>query len=225
MNCVKCGGDIPVEQAGRPCPTCGSLDRRVAAGDSGVVNDSAQVVASASVFAQEAGACTDEAVSVTGEDPAPYSSWRQQWDRVLRWYWRMEQTATGRIHIMESDHYQDELYAFFQNCWHLKDWVKNDPSSGVSGDEVETFANGSEPLCWSADLCNGSKHLRLTSPRIDPGIGVGRRHFNLALGGGEPSISVSYEVGGGSNKRNAMELATACLEEWRRFLNDKHLLK
>jgi hypothetical protein len=23
--------------------------------------------------------------------------------------------------------YQDDVWAFFQNCWHLKDWVKHDP--------------------------------------------------------------------------------------------------
>ena len=29
----------------------------------------------------------------------------------------------------EPIEYGDDIWSFFQNCWHLKDWVKNDPSS------------------------------------------------------------------------------------------------
>jgi len=69
--------------------------------------------------------------------------WIEQWERVLRWYARFSRTNEGREHTDASDNYQDEVYAFFQNCFHLKDWIKNDSSvpSDIR-DQVEGFMFG-----------------------------------------------------------------------------------
>lgn len=223
MRCSRCGSEIRPEQAGEPCPSCGSLHRQIVAGDSAVGTDEAHVVGR--IAADEVGVGVDEAVTLKGDEPVSPSSWLQQWERVLRWYDRIEQTGSGREHTMESDYYQDELYAFFQNCWHLKDWLKNDPASEMSRDTVETFANGPAPLGWCADLANGSKHLTLTKHRIDPTTAIGGRHFHLSLGNTGPTkIAVRYDVVGGADKRDALTLATECLAEWRQFLSDHHLL-
>jgi hypothetical protein len=65
--------------------------------------------------------------------------WEEQWKRINRWFERFSQTARGRDHDRESDAYQDEAHAFFLNCFHLKDWLKNDPASGVPAADVEGF--------------------------------------------------------------------------------------
>ena len=49
---------------------------------------------------------------------------REQYDRMMRWYARMKATDSGREHAVASDNYVDEIYAFFLNCYHLKDWIK-----------------------------------------------------------------------------------------------------
>lgn len=163
-------------------------------------------------------------------DPA---RWTEQWDRVFRWLSRVQETAAGRPHDRPTDWYQDEVYAFFQNCWHLKDWLKNDPAAAASAasdvetfaSDVETFASESPNLCLCADLANGSKHLRLKRPRVDPETEIGRRDYKLAIGspGGE-TISVRYGVDAGGKTHDALELAEACWKAWQTYLSARGLL-
>jgi hypothetical protein len=37
-------------------------------------------------------------------------------------------TSQGRAHYAACDNYIDEIYAFFLNCYYLKDWIKHDPT-------------------------------------------------------------------------------------------------
>ena len=68
------------------------------------------------------------------------------WDRVQGWHERFAETDQGRIHDRSSDLYQDEAYAFFVTCFHLKDWLKNDASSAAVATDVEQFvANSPQP--------------------------------------------------------------------------------
>ena len=51
----------------------------------------------------------------------------------------------------DSDHYQDEAYAFFQNCYHLKDWLKHDPATSALAGDVEGYITKSLNLrLWPA---------------------------------------------------------------------------
>ena len=65
--------------------------------------------------------------------------WLDQWHRVRRWLDRFTETNSGRSHTKDSDNYQDEVYAFFQNCYHLKDWLINDPVTSALVSDVETM--------------------------------------------------------------------------------------
>ena len=112
--------------------------------------------------------------------------WREQWNRVQRWYGLFRDTSAGRPHDRDSDYYQDEVYAFFQNCYHLKDWLKNDPATQQTATGIEQFVPASPNLSLCGDLANGTKHLRLTSTKTgDRNTGFGHRDFQLKLGGPE----------------------------------------
>jgi len=150
--------------------------------------------------------------------------WEEQWRRIQRWYADFEQTERGRDHRRESDSYLDEAYAFFQNCHHLKDWLQNDPSSGVSKMDAEALINGSEMLRICADLANGSKHLKLRDTRTgDRETKIGRRRFFFALT--PTKIAVSYEVRSGGSVYDAFNVAEACMAEWTGFLTSRGLLR
>jgi hypothetical protein len=51
------------------------------------------------------------------------TGYRDQLDRTRRF---LERILAARAAGYVVD-YQDDVWAFFQNCWHLKDWVKHDP--------------------------------------------------------------------------------------------------
>jgi len=60
----------------------------------------------------------------------------------------------------------DNLFSFFQNCWHLKDWIKNDDSiSKRVRNAVVREVEHTDRLLYCADLANGSKHLLLKNER------------------------------------------------------------
>src|SRR5208337_1655775 len=87
-----------------------------------------------------------------------------QWERVKRYYTRFKALNDGIEHAMSSEHCVDDIYAFFQNCYHLKDWIKNDntaPAAKRKG--VEGYVKSHDCLKLCADICNGLKHLTLHS--------------------------------------------------------------
>lgn len=113
--------------------------------------------------------------------------------------------------------YEDDMWSFFQNCWHLKDWVKNDP--GVPPpvrESIEDLVAQSPPLRICADLANATKHLKLTRPRT--GAGAKPSHWNIAITPGESS-KVEYLIGTGSGtQEDGLDFAARCLLEWERLL-------
>jgi len=146
------------------------------------------------------------------------SKYLEQFERVKRWYERFVRIDQGRQHDLPSDCYQDEVYAFFFNCYHLKDWIKNDESVGVAAAKVEEFINNNKELCLCADICNGVKHLKLTNTRSGKDARFGKRKFNLVLGGPETTISVKYSIDTSNGPVDVFELATKCLRAWENFI-------
>ncbi len=142
----------------------------------------------------------------------------EQYERVKRWYERLRLINKGKEHSLPSDYYQDEVYAFFINCYHLKDWIKSDPASKVDAKTVEKFVAGSEFLSVCGDVCNGSKHLAITNVKVDKNTKIGGRNFFLELGASLPIFRARYKVISGDKEYDAFDLATRCLEEWRVFL-------
>lgn len=116
--------------------------------------------------------------------------------------------------------YEDDVWCFFQNCWHLKDWIRNDDRIPQEHrDSVENDVCQSEALCICADLANRSKHLKLTTKRLD--AAVTKRNLTIHAGPpgkgfGEYCFVVLLDDG---SERDAIAVAEAALNEWKRLLN------
>jgi hypothetical protein len=146
------------------------------------------------------------------------SRYREQYDRMKRWHDRLVSLDQGRAHNVSSENYLDEIYAFFQNCYHLKDWIKNDGAVPLKKRAVEDYINNSRPLRLCADLCNALKHLTLKDePRSGENPAFGKEHYSLTLGGESPTISLKYEVTTVNGPEDAFQLATKCVREWDAF--------
>ena len=152
------------------------------------------------------------------------SKYQEQYARMKRWYARFAALDQGRPHDAPSDNYIDDIYAFFMNCYHLKDWIKNDGTVPPAVQQkVEGYINANRSLTLCADICNSLKHLTLTSQRSGESPTFGRKEFGLALGGEEPAIKLKYEVDAISGPINAFELATDCMDAWNVFLSSNGL--
>jgi hypothetical protein len=73
---------------------------------------------------------------------------------------RDQSTLYDSIISQDTDGISDAVFNFAVTGYHIKDWLRNE---GVSG--VEAYINSKPMLCLCADLCNGSKHKLLNSPR------------------------------------------------------------
>jgi len=149
----------------------------------------------------------------------------EQYKRVRRWWTRLESLDRGRVHEVESENYVDEIYAFFLNCYHLKDWIKNDPEvSTTVQQQVEDHINRNRSLKLCADLCNSLKHLVLTKKqRSGEGPAFGKKDYALKLGGGRARIALNYQVDTTGGPVDAFQLASDCVEAWEDFLSARGL--
>lgn len=149
----------------------------------------------------------------------------EQYERMLRWYGRFRNLTEGRNHTIASENYVDEIYSFFLNAYHMKDWIKNDPSLQQSVREnAETYVNSNRDLRVAADVANALKHLDRNSDRSGENPNFGAKEYGLALGG-TPRISISYKINVVSGSLDAYTLATGCVEAWRKFLTQHNLLQ
>lgn len=170
-------------------------------------------------------------------------AWEEQWKRVNRYLDRVETIYSGRTQGGTED-VRDDLYAFFQNAHHLKDWLTNDPSvTSLPKRDIEAFISRTECLRICADLSNGTKHLILNSTRTrDPSTAVtkthvtvyGRTAFETRRPDGalehlqvpaEPQIiSYAFTVESGGREYDALALSRDIVEHWRRWVEQSNLL-
>ncbi|MDD3086105.1 MAG: hypothetical protein PHD80_03335 [Candidatus ainarchaeum sp.] len=107
---------------------------------------------------------------------------------------------------------------FFNQCYHLKDWIKKDSSISLS-ENIEDFINKSESLSLCADYCNSFKHGGLDkNPRSGKEIEKVNTHINLDLTPTGFVASSRSEITISGKKYDAFLLATDCIKEWDDFL-------
>jgi hypothetical protein len=133
----------------------------------------------------------------------------------------MQLSYTGRRFPPESGNsglWSDMAYAFFVACYHLRDWLLQDPR--VVKDELDKFIADDQSLSLCRDICNGSKHAVLTRARSTDDARLGRQHVTVGgTAGSAYRWTVTY-VDIATNEargRDALELADACMARWEVF--------
>ena len=137
---------------------------------------------------------------------------------MKRWYKRFKEINNGQIHDKSSEFYEDEIYAFFMNCYHLKDWIKNDPAAASVANKVEGYINNNPELSLCTDICNGLKHFHLDRERSGESPKFGKTKAKLCLGTGPTTIAVKYEIKTKSGPIDAFDLARKCMKAWEDFI-------
>jgi len=146
---------------------------------------------------------------------------QEQFERMKRWYERIKKIDQGMPHNLHSDYYCHDVYAFFVNCYHLRDWIeKDDTVEQQIKDKVRCFIEKTNCMCLCADICIGIKHLkqeRKVYSKKNPIFGV--RKFFLSVGA-EPIIKVKFSIETKTGTIDAFELASKCIRKWGEFIKD-----
>lgn len=142
----------------------------------------------------------------------------EQLARVQRWYQRFKDISDGKLHYISSDFYLDDMYAYFMNCYHLKEWIKNDTNQSPVSTKVDAFIKSDPNMALCGDICNSIKHLVLKKPKKSNWIEFGKRIFMIDVGTRPATIAVKYSIYTESGPIDAFELATLCLHAWEDFL-------
>jgi hypothetical protein len=118
----------------------------------------------------------------------------------------------------------DTTLSFFEAVHHLKVWLGNDASIGITKGDGDVLIGGSLMPQLCADLANGWKHLILTTTRTgDKSTAITRSDVNIFVGTGTAahrfcvqSCGVDYDV---------PQIVESAVDEWGKFLTSKGLLQ
>jgi len=139
--------------------------------------------------------------------------WLAQYDRMRRWHDRLR-TADWSVPSVREERL-DDAYAFFQNCFALRDWLF------ATGEVAKEVASGavaeSLALRLCRDLCNATKHFDLSRPST-LGFTIGRQYR------AQPFV-VFEDADGRQDLFEVVALADQCVAEWDAFLAARGLLE
>lgn len=157
----------------------------------------------------------------TGAAPTPsddVTAYLQQVARAYRFLDRYKAARGGDIFVNPNviNDVEDSLWAFFQNCWHIKDWLRHDDNiPQPTRDAIWLAAKDSVVLQVVADLANGSKHLA----RDPDKEWVGAAPSTVEIFPHQAGQGITHWIGLNDGTRlTALEVAERAMAEWQNIL-------
>ena len=178
---------------------------------------------------------------------------REEYSEILEsQYRRMERVHDKILSDIESTTFSkssqerlDNVYDFFFNCYHLREWVRGDNRVDQSiKDALPTFEKHDSPVQFQMcrDLCNKSKHATLRNKPNDPNTKIipygstvfksstkdikeaQKRKEVLHLKEEDGVFMGNYLVFFKGNRYDLRGVVQACMYAWKRFFEDNDLL-
>jgi len=147
------------------------------------------------------------------------SDWREQFLRIARWKARLWIDP-----ILHKEHAVDSFYAFAAVCYHLIDWLENDPSQPIRRGQAEAYVFNSEILAFCGEICNGSKHAQLEPKGVR--VKAEKTTQSVHLGDDAEDLVVEHThlfVEWKGQYVEIEEFAAQCMKEWARLLMSEGL--
>ena len=145
------------------------------------------------------------------------------WEKVKRQYSKVKEIQQGTMGE-DSDNFKDQISHFFQDCFHLKDWIKKDePRLKQKVEDLFDKTNGIESFKICADFANREKHAEaVIRTRIDSNTSIKTQSVKVAIG--SPVVSYySWQIMAGGNYYDVFKLAKDCMREWQKFIQSEGL--
>lgn len=155
--------------------------------------------------------------------------WPEQMDRVERCLERVHAANKQRLDVTEQE---DALWTFFQQCWHLKDWIRNDPevAGSLDPDELERAVEGSHALSLVGRLARRVKGLELERSRRESELVSAQSAISIreVLGRGEAEPEDDWDwkvVVPDGPDRWAMDVARDAVADWSWIVSELDLVE
>jgi hypothetical protein len=116
--------------------------------------------------------------------------------------------------------YVDDVHSFFIHCHHISDWIVTLNKLEITSKNVDQFIRQHRELQICADLCNGTKHCRLsrqTWTRVQPHL-VSTSFESDGVNGVFHTMRGKFEIMIAGEFRDALVLAEECMSLWDGFL-------
>lgn len=137
--------------------------------------------------------------------------WQSQFDRMCRWHDRLRTARSGdKI---------DFLYAFFENAFHLRDWLVD--TGAVKLADIDHFFAQSTVMRLCRDIANAHKHYSISRPSQSMPFTELREYE--PYGGGTLTDSQSLCVISDGEKYDAFDLASRVRRAWEEYLKQERL--
>jgi hypothetical protein len=148
------------------------------------------------------------------------TGWQDQHERVSRWHKRLSAIRRGIPTDMSQAEALDEIYAFFMNCYHLRDWIIN--SEFKLPADVDAFIRGNPDMALCRDICTGLKHFRIRAKGAYSAANWSTASMvTYFFPGGmpdEPIASEHWVFTTGETSVDMFDLADRCVAAWDRFI-------
>jgi hypothetical protein len=141
--------------------------------------------------------------------------WRGQLERTRRWHARVRALQAQKgIYVEVED--LDILYAFFQNCHHLREWLHL--SRDIPHKDIDDFVAQHKQLGVARDIANGTKHFHISRPSIDALFSIGREYEPPPHPGAAPGQRWFVIAG---EMYDIFDLTDTCMQLWDLFLANR----
>lgn len=137
--------------------------------------------------------------------------WQSQFDRMCRWHDRLR--GASAVDKM------DFLYAFFENAFHLRDWLVD--TGAVKSADIDRFFAQSTVMRLCRDIANAHKHYSISRPSQRMPFTELREYE--PYGGGTLADSQSLSIISDGEKYDAFDLASRVRRAWEDFLKQDRL--
>ncbi len=152
--------------------------------------------------------------------------WKIQWYRLKRWYDRTQLIRTKckneELNLFDID----IIIAFFQNCFHLRDWLLI--SHPTMDQDIQNLFKNNIEMGACRDICNGFKHKKLSNPTYDADINIYREYDHFFVETPESTNSIFYNIAFSYQdyikKYEMFDFIDHCYNIWEEFLRNKKML-
>jgi len=218
VMCDNCGADRRGIPNDAPC-TCGAYKETTPVGGATVMTRSSFPAP------QTRPVATSTTVNIVFSAPTPTigigfntdQPWQELWQSALRRLDELDRCANGLFDDPDpAFEWRRIPLDFCMECWDLKDWLQADPAVPPAVQDLAgRYAINHPAISRAGDVANTKKHrgrkpnaivARIDKMEVAPG---GRRTFRIDWT--EPS--------GTKGSRDALDLATTVVAEWRRFFS------